>query len=619
GSDEGLLMADEDTSKREGIASGQQVDVPVDAAEDAAPLKRGPEEAEIVRRIDGLAEAARSKASGRYQTIRANWDLYLDKWDWTGKARWQSRVWIPRPFQITESAVSLYSAGLIPSRRWFKLEDHWRGDYRRERMVELLQRGNMERIHFYEMLRLFLAAGFIGGNIPVKVGVDSTGRIPEPSLILLDPLDVRLDWSGRNRFWITETEVDPWTLREWGEMGMFEMDRVEEVIAAGQESEVKERKQSTMDEGGPTIALRELWGDLASAEGELWIGNGTGITANGKLLRPLMPNPFRKIPLVIGQPLRVPFKVWAASLLEHNSGLARMMTELACGVLDAALMASIQAYQYDVDRIDPADLLSGFYPGKAIGVEELTAQGDGVKRFEPGGVPHDVLAVMELLDLQFERGTSIPEQTTGVSRPGGRRKTAREVERLLGQSMSIIRTSAQDLEISFFEPMLDRVLSVFAQVTARNRRAFFRPEVVRALGAGAALMMAQMKPSERERLLSRDITHRVYGMSGSIAVNEDLQRLIGLAAALREDPETWAMVRKRRLAERMVELHRQDPDELLYTEQEMQQMAARQAMQMQAARQAAGGWRPRGGGGMGRGGQALGEPRREYALGPMGP
>ena len=577
------------------LPGAQQADIPIDAAKDSEPLK-GMSDQDVVSRLSTLVTACEEHASNRYNTIRRQWRLYHEQYDWSKKQAWQSKIPVPRTFATVEQAVALYSAGLVPSENWFRLEDTWMASAGREHALTKLQQGNLKAAGFYEMLRLGLLSGFLGGTIPVKVGVDSRGPLHYPVHLLWDPLDVKMDWSGRNRFIVLESEVDGYTLEQWAEQGLYEESRVEDALKSSWPGDLR-TKLNTWDMAMPTHFCQEFWGDLTDDKGKLEMANCTFVVIDKTvLLRKPIENPygFGSPPIVIGQPLRVPYRVWAAGLIEHVGGLARMMTELANAVMDASLFASVQAYQYDIERVRVADLRRGIYPGKMFGVSNLGA-GPGIERFEAGQVPTDALGVINYLDNELQRDTGINESQTGTETPGSRRKTATEVERRHGQSTTIIRTMARDLEMTWLEPLLDMTLSLFAQVTSKNTKALFDPQLVRALGPQWSLTLRALDEELRSEVLSKGMRHEARGISSSIALNEDLQRLLGFAEAAHADPEMWGRVNKRVLLEKVVALHRQSPDELLIPEEEyqqQQQQAAQLAMAARQGQQGQGGWSP---------------------------
>lgn len=558
-----------------------QIDIPLEAAEESEPLK-GASDEKIVQRLQALVTACDDYAARRYRTIRRMWQLYYEQYDFSRKQAWQSKVSIPKVFSTVESAVALYSAGLIPSDQWFRIEDTLKKNDSRGFALEQIMRQVLGATGFYEQLRLGLMSGFLGGIIPTKVGVDSRGPIHYPVHQLWDPLDVKLDWSGRNRFLVLESEIDGYTLRRWAEDGLFEMERVEKAIKSSPSGDLRSR-QSSWDTVMPGLHCREFWGDLVDDDGTLLMANCTFMVINGTvLLRRPIENPFNhgSPPIVLGAPLRVPFRVWAPSMMEHVSGLARMLTELANAVMDASLFASVQAYQYDITRVRSADLKRGIYPGKMFGVTDLQG-GPGIERFEAGEVPTDALGVMNMLDQEIQRDTGITEHTTGTDAPGGKgRTTAREVLTRHTQSMGIIRSMAHDLEISYLEPVLNMTLSVFAQVTARNPRVFLQEDIRKVIGTGAALALQLLDEQSRTDLLTKGIRHRARGISSSVSLNEDLQRLLGFAEAASKSPEMWGRIRHRELLERAAILHRLPPDEILVPEQEYQQMMQQRAAAM---------------------------------------
>src|SRR3990172_9539155 len=147
-----------------------QVDIPLEAAEAAEKDRlRGEEEAQV-RRIADLRQACAEHASKRYTAIKRMRRLYYDQWDFSSKAAWQSKVWLPVAFDTIEKLISLYSAGLVPNERWFTVEDTWQRSAERERALEKIAARLLDQSGFYELLRLILQESLIGGTAPVVGG-----------------------------------------------------------------------------------------------------------------------------------------------------------------------------------------------------------------------------------------------------------------------------------------------------------------------------------------------------------------------------------------------------------------------------------------------------------------
>lgn len=566
-----------------------QVDIPKGAAEDADSMREKSDQ-EVCQRINQLADRADEHAAPRHQTFERMYRLYLSRFNFSGKQAWQSKVPVPRMFQLLERACDIFSGALMPGAQWFSVRDTWMRDASRGLIVQRMMENLLEdHVRLDLLLRPVLLTGMIGGMAPVKVGVDSSGPIPYPSLTEWDPRDVKLDFTGRGRFIILDTEIDPYQLEEWGEDGLFDMDRVQKAIKS---SRGDATSGGEFEDVSKSLHWREFWGDLPDKDGKAMIRNGHAVVINKSVLvRPLIENPYerRRLPVILACPLRVPFKLFPPGLAEHVSGLVLMLTELANNVLDATLFSSIQAYMYDVERVKGADIRRGIWPGRAFPVDDL-ALGPGIERLKVGEVPMDALSVGQWLDNEIRQDTAFSEGATGLEAPGSRRKTAREVTIRTGQATSILRIMGRDQELTFLEPTLDWVLSIFAQVTMRSRRLFMSPEMVQVLGPGAALLLSQMKAEQRAEALTKGMRFRAHGVSGAINLNEDLQRLLGMAETLAHDPEMWARVKKPVLARRIVESHRQIPDDLLYSDQEMAQIQAKQAaMQAGAGGGSAGG------------------------------
>jgi len=563
-------MADTATLNRQ--LGTQQVDIPADAAGEAESM-RGKTDQEIVQRITLLAEESDQHAKGRHDTFERMYRLYQSRFNWTGKADWQSKLPLPEMFTLLEDFTGVFAGALMPGGQWFTVRDTWMRDQSRQLIVQRMMESLLEdHLDFGTILRPVLLTGAIGGMAPVKIGVDSSGPVPFPALEHWDPRDVKLDFTGRARFIILDTEIDPYQLEEWAEHGLFDMDRAREAMKSGRD----QTGGGDFDHVSKSLHWREFWGDLPDKDGTAIIRNGHAVVINKQvLLRPPIDNPFNhgEFPVTFSMPLRVPFKVYPPGLAEQVSGLVLMLVELANSVMDATFYSTVQAYMYDVDRVRAGDIRRGMWPGRAFPVEDL-GSGPGIQRLEAGKVPLEAMVIGQWLQTGIGRGTTMGETTTGIETPGSRRKTAREYTLKQGQTNALLRTMGRDQELTFLQPTLNKVLSVFAQVTLQSQSVFFSPEMVEILGPGPALLLAQLDAEQRAELLTKGMRFRAHGISGALALNEDLQRLLGMAEVLSRDADMWQQVKKPALARKIVESHRQIADDLLYSPEEMQAMAA---------------------------------------------
>lgn len=182
----------------------KQVDIPAEAAAEAESMRKKAD-GEVVQRINEFADASDDHSKPRRDTFDRMYRLYLSRYNFAGKANWQSKAPIPRMFNLMENFCALFAGALMPGAQWFSVRDTWLRDGQREMVVQRMMETLLEDwVDLDLLLRPVLLTGGIGGMAPVKVGVDSTGAIPMPSLELWDPRDVKLDFTGRGRFVILD-------------------------------------------------------------------------------------------------------------------------------------------------------------------------------------------------------------------------------------------------------------------------------------------------------------------------------------------------------------------------------------------------------------------------------
>lgn len=491
-------------------------------------------------------------ADQKRQAARARWDeawrIYNNQYDWSGKANWQSRAYIPKLSMTVEMAASLVRRALLDSEDWFRVEGMTESSRARAPYLEKLLYYYLDRMRFADRIIEPLKGGFVGSLIVAKphlspyvhkeiepgVFVPEVSGDPAITVSFPDPYNIWLDPTGRGLFIIEDEVVDMAVAFDLADLGILDGDVLkkihEDYVDAEREAREEARRQQLPTGGKPRyrreVHLRHFWGSIADPDTGRWmLKNGHFVVANSKyLVRGPMENPYphKRLPYVIGSPFRRPFSVYHKGLVEDVVGLQKAMTELLNLTLDSALFAGIRAFEVDLDQIeDPQQILSGVYPGKVF-----TKRGGGqdtrmVREIEIGDISRGLPGVYQMLNTEFQNATAVTEFISGAIGLGGAR-TATEVVTKQQQGMGIFSEVARNLEGTLLEPVLDQL----SYLVVQYHDDFVDPKVAEILGPDLMTQMMVATAQERWDLFDPSALRvRVSGVTALLSRTEEIQRI----------------------------------------------------------------------------------------------
>ena len=505
-----------------------------------------------LRELKEYADHRRLLAFNRWNEA---WRLYNNQYDFSTKASWQARNFVPKISMTVEMAASLVRRAMLDANEWFRYEGTTKTSRIYAPYLEKLAYWYLDQLRFVDNFVPPLKAGFVGSLVILKphlapyVLADETeddverrlrGELvrrevlegPAITVSYPDPFDVWLDPTGRRMFIIEEEEMDFATALDLAEMGVLDGDALkkcqEDWSELDKETRTNQRKQQTVG-GRPEfrteLKLTHFWGSLPKQREGWAIRNGHFVMANEKyIVRKPMDNPYphKQMPYIIGSPFRRPFSVYHKGLIEDVVGLQRAMTEILNLTLDAALFSGIRAFEVDLDQIeDPQQILNGIYPGKVFTARKGGQNTQMIRDIEMQGVSRDIGAAYAMLDNEYQNHTAVTEFISG-QQGGGAVRTATEVVTKQQQGMGIFSEIARNLEGSVLEPLLEQLGHL---ITAYHED-FASEKVVEILGDELAMeLMLSDIDARQAKLQPHKLRVRASGLTSLLNRTEELQKI----------------------------------------------------------------------------------------------
>jgi len=502
-----------------------------------------------------LKEYSNRKRYAAWTRWNEAWRLYNNQYDFSTKARWQSRNFVPKISMTVEMAASLVRRAMLDANEWFRYEGTTETSRTMAPYLEKLAYYYLDELRFIDRFVPPLKGGFVGSLIVLKThlapyilgdeteedverrmrGEKAHRKIIEGPAITVsypDPYDIWLDPTGREMYVIEEEVMDYAMAADLVDMGVFDSEEFgkmdEDWVDTEKETRESQRKQQSSEGGKPSfrteLKLTHFWGSLPRKQGRWAIKNGHFVIANDKyLLRKPMDNPYghKKSPYVIGSPFRRPFSVYHKGLIEDVVGLQKAMTELLNLTLDSTLFSGIKAFEIDLDQVeDPQQILNGIYPGKVFTARKGGQNTEMVKTIKMDSVSRDLVSIYQMTNEEYQNNTAVTEFISGLQ--GGAGRTATEVVTKTQQGMGIFSEIARNLEGSVLEPMLERVGALIVDF----HEDFTSDKVWEILGPDLAMELMISAPDMRaKKFEANNMRVRASGITSLLNREQEIQKI----------------------------------------------------------------------------------------------
>lgn len=503
---------------------------------------------------------------------RQCWDLYNNRYDWTGKEAWQARIAIPKVRGTVDKATATFRRALVRMKRFYQIESETRLGIEKGLFTMSLMDYHLDQVNFIRQFSEGLKNGLITSSIIYKIWWNWTTDyeprfedrlVKEPIVELgikvgeklipmqelvktarvkgqlgIKAVDSFNMWVGpRDGYKIEKTTVDYAYLKDLADKGIYEKEAVEELQSLSS-ARINAALEAIRKGENPTkpinkfireVDLYHYWGPLYNKEGEIIHRNqmftvsGSGSPGGASVvLRKPQANSFfhGKDPYIIGTPYTIPFATYHRGIVEDIIGIAKMMTELSCLIIDGGQFDAMQAFEIDTDLLeDPRQAKRGIYPGVAFATKsfENPSGKPVVRNIQVGKVPELALSVLGFLDREMQLSSSVQNASRGEI---GKQTTATEFTSVTGMAADTLDDAARTVEETALDDLLDKVSKTIYQY----HDDYTLPRLTENFPQ-TAIMLSDMEPEERYATMVGGFNFKARGVSIFLDKSQDLQKI----------------------------------------------------------------------------------------------
>ena len=537
---------------------------------------------DIVDVIKQLKQDSKRARLPRELEWNRSWNLYNNVYDFSRKAEWQSKSWIPRVNTSVRAGAFLLKRGLVGPKDFFVTTGNGEISELLAPTVHKLTKHYLERGNFVKNYMTALISGMLSSIVTLKVypkmiteedvtidlkrGAPALPKAPingsniignllasdsriirrkrKRLIIRYDPIsayDLYPDPFNEGLYKIHETTMDFHLFKDLALKGHFDIDVVnlihEDFINVEKRVSESAKAGQQFITGSPDmrrrVQLDEFWGTLVDRRGNVLFRNAYAVMVNEKWMavKP-KPNPLatKKDPFISSPVIEKPFSTWHQGFVESVSGIQVALTELTNMILDGNFYSSIKAFELDIDQVyDPNEFHAGIYPGKVF-----KKRGGGfntapmIKDIQLGTFSPQNMDVFALLDREFQNGIGLNEFISPNLSGGRSRTTATEVLQKGEQSSNFFSEVAQVQE----EGIINKVLERTYEYSLHYQRDFTDPAMAEILGAENAGRAQSMMddPEIREYMLASPMKFRAGGLSEIANRAKELEKIMAFMA-----------------------------------------------------------------------------------------
>lgn len=512
----------------------------------AAVWGQSEKELEIVKVLQSYKrEATQARMSGpnpRDAQWEKNLNLYWNRYDFSGKAKWQAKEVLPEvPSYVDRFAAAMKEALVATPEGFYSVNDPYDIEndladaIKRMLDVWLTTIGRNQNGHplafpavFEEQMKLG-ALTACSGVVLWKDDVPG-GRV---AFEAVDPRMVWLDPTYRNLYRIRRTEIDKYDLLKMAQSmtakgkPVFNIPQIEALVSSIVVDETRQREEMA-GHGAEILAdrkpvlLDEYIGSVVGPNGELLAENALMVVANDQfLIRGPEKNPFwhGQDWLLYAPLVTAPLSVYGRSYMEDFGSIATTFTELTNLLLDAARTASMNAYAMVPGMLlNPKQAAEGIHPNKVFLLEDGYSVNDFAKEMALGSLDPSAMQMWQALKNELSEAAGINEVGLGQFAPNSR-TSATEINSTQQNSSALVRSVAQTVETRFLDLFLDTSWKTGVQhMKAGDTRL--------AQAAGIDLYGALI--TRRKELAGRPVSFQARGISSLIARNQMLSQVMNI-------------------------------------------------------------------------------------------
>lgn len=508
-----------------------------------------PQEDEIVTALDGYFQEADNARKGGLNPRDAKWEenlnLYWGRHDWSQKADWQSKEYMPEVPQFVDRFAAAMKEALVASQDGFftvtdpsdkeqdltsaikKMTSIWLSRSGRNQMGTLLPFSST----FEEQMKL-------GALMATSSVVTWKNDVPKGRVAIetTDPRFTWLDPTYRNLYRIRRIEVDKHDLVRMTGMTdakgkpIYHLDAMNRLVSDIHDDKAKKEQLSghghEITSGRSPIQLDEYVATVVDNQGKVIANQALFVVANKKfLIRGPEKNPFwhgsdwlTYAPLVT-----TPLSVYGRSYMEDFGSVAHTFTELTNLILDAVYMSSLNAFAVVPSYLlNPDQLAGGITGNKMFLMEEGVDPRMFAQDITLGTMSPESLKMWQMLKQELSEAAGINEIGLGQFAPKGR-TSATEINQTQQSSSALIRSVAQTVETRYLDVTLDLTWKTGLQHASPDD-----PYLRNAVGEEMYTALL----AERKDLITRPITFQARGISALIKKSQMLKTLLTLLSVV---------------------------------------------------------------------------------------
>jgi len=524
-----------------------------------------PKDAEVVTCLYNYKTEADSARRDRINQNTMNSDTYLLKQDWSHKSQGQSKEFLAKQSMAVEQIVSFAQQGLIDLGEWFSVDEQpgVENPVITAQDIERIMGSQLQKADFYTGLGDGLKNGLLNSLMIAKVHgrwvnkstytardvVESKGedfakvkklfrhtdKVWQLAINIIPFKDYYIDPTGRGLYEMHEFDIDLHELKAQvksrsNPLGIYDKKVVDQIhgdMRALEEDARKARANGqVMAESGyrKQVRIRECWGTILSAEGEVLHENVVCAVVNDRyLVRAPQKNPFwhNTSPFVVAPIVRVPDSVVHKALMDAPTMYNKALNELFNLNLDCGMMAAHGIKQLRVDWLeDASQVANGIYPGQTLDVGTNCPPGQKVlERVDTASMSQESLAMLNITDKEFQVSALTNDLRMGVL--PGRQVKATEVVESSQSITGMLNGIAKSIENDFIVKVLEKSW----QVSCQHYEDFDAPEMMKLLGKDRALAIKALSRPERFAETVGSYAFRVYGITGTLNKSKDFRRI----------------------------------------------------------------------------------------------
>jgi len=522
------------------------------------------------------------------------WRVYRQEYDFSAKRPWQAKTYIPKLTKAVEVAAAILKVLTVQSRAFFSVDPirNTPVDLDIAKSIERVLWHVLEENRFVESFYEALIVGLVTGMLAYKVywhteqniewQLSALGLMPSVKNVagvridLVDPLDLYLDWTGKDTFAIHEFYLELSTVKALAEVGYFDPDKVKELKGSGVEDWAKTK--GTFIPTSPYkkhVKIWEFWGTVTDEDGNIIHPNAYMVIADeDKLLRGPIPNPYAPFrhPFIIAAPFYRPFLVYHKGLVHDAIELQRALNEFMNFMIDASRYHALPIFVVQLDMLArPEDILEGIMPGKTVLLSgAIPPNASPVTAVNVGGITQEIVNIYAILEREIQNATGITELLMGTQSARGR-PTATEIVTGREQATALVEVIGRNIEDQLLEPLLQRIWVILT----RFRDQVTDEELKELLDKIEEYAQELEDPSE---VWTRPYKFRARGITTIMQRAAQINKLASFLQLIQAFPDATLAIKWYNLLVEMIKSLQWQPDEVLIPEEEFE--AKKQQMMM---------------------------------------